>query len=112
MNGIVEIVRNVRGNAGSAPDRETGVDLPCKPMSLTFHVTLVPDNIVDIRAGGGDIREQTFELIAKAQLPDGRLAVAGVYAPIWTRGVSNRTQIPTSLRVALQRHLIAKEGTA
>ncbi|MDB5979902.1 MAG: thioesterase-like protein [Pseudomonas sp.] len=89
-------------NAWGAPDR---VGLPCKHMSLTFHRSLVPDDVIDIHIDVTAVRERSFDLGARACLPDGELAFEGVFSPIciqpdtWTS-----TSIPAALRQALAAH--------
>lgn len=112
LGAVRHFLRSVRGGVAIASDL-ADVDLPCKHMSLTFNVMLVPDDVVDIRVDVGEIRTHTFDIVARARLSDGRLAFEGRFVPICVRpGVRERTPIPPSLRSALQQHLISKEGSA
>lgn len=112
LGAVMHFLRCVRGDLAMAGD-QANVSLPCKHMSLTFNVSLVPHDVVDIRVGVGDIRTHTFDIVVKGHLLDGRLAFEGAFSPICIRPeVRERTEIPASLRSALQQHLISKESLA
>lgn len=79
--------------------------LACKHMSLTFHKSLPPGSVVDIRIQVGDIRVRTFDLHAHAFLPDGQLAFEGVFSPICVTPHEMRSlALPQALRDALHQH--------
>jgi acyl-CoA thioesterase FadM len=110
LGAVMHLMRRIGYGAGGKEGRASGVDLPCKHMSLTFHASLYPEDIVDIRIEVGQIRTHTFDLIARAYLPDGRLAFEGQFTPIAIRGdVRESTDIPAALHEALQPYLLEKE---
>jgi acyl-CoA thioesterase FadM len=110
LGAVMHFMRKIGYGVGGREGRESGVDLPCKHMSLTFHASLYPEDIVDIRIEVGGIRTHTFDLIARAYLLDGRLAFQGVFTPIAIRGdVRESTCIPPTLRETLQAYLLVKE---
>lgn len=85
-----------------APDR---VGLPCKHMSLTFHRSLVPDDVIDIHIDVTAVRERSFDLGARAYLPDGELAFEAGFSPICIQPDTwVSTLIPAALREALAAH--------
>lgn len=103
LGAVFHFLRALRGVPVSvAPE----VDLPCKHMALTFHASLYPDDVVDIRLSVAALREHSFDLEARATLADGRLAFEGVFAPICIRTgqLREKAPIPPALRQALQRH--------
>lgn len=112
LGAVSHFMRRLRGgvggpHAGISPE----VDFPCKHMALTFHVSLHPEDIVEIQLNVGDIREHTFDVLARACLPDGRLAFDGVFTPICIQmSERRRLPIPAPLRQILQQHLIASES--
>jgi acyl-CoA thioesterase FadM len=110
LGAIMHFMRRIGYGVGGQAGRASGVDLPCKHMRLTFHASLYPEDVVDIRIEVGEIRTHTFDLIAQACLPGGRLAFEGQFTPIAIRGEAREsTEIPTALREALQPYLLAKE---
>lgn len=82
------------------------IELPCKHLALTFHASLYPDDVIDIRLTVGALREHSFDVLARATLADGRLAFEGVFAPICIPlgPLREKRPIPPALREALQRH--------
>jgi Predicted thioesterase len=104
---LLGAVMHFMSHIGFAPDsREAGIGLPCKHMSLTFHVSLYPGDVVDMRIGVKEIRQHTFDLVAAAHLLDGRLAFEGTFSPVCIRSdVRERTAIPEALRSALTPYL-------
>jgi acyl-CoA thioesterase FadM len=100
---------------GSGPGRQqqnAGIQTPCKGMSLVFHAPLFPEDEVDIHIGVGEIRNSSFDLIAKARLTDGRLAFEGTFSPICLqRDVRQRVPVPQALRESLQKHLTKPSST-
>ncbi|WP_297836698.1 thioesterase family protein [Pseudomonas sp.] len=81
------------------------VGLPCKHMSLTFHRSLVPDDVVDIHIDVTTVREHSFDLAARAYLADGVLAFEGIFSPVCIQTDARiRIAIPPQLRAALQSH--------
>lgn len=110
LGAVMHFYRRIGYGAGGREGRESGVGLPCKHMSLTFHASLYPEDVVDIRVEVGEIRTRTFDLVARAFLPDGRLAFEGRFTPIAIReGVRESIEIPSALRTALEPYLIIKE---
>lgn len=110
LGAIMHFYRRIGYGAGGHEGRENGVGLPCKHMSLTFHASLYPEDAVDIRVEVGEIRTHTFDLIARAFLPDGRLAFEGRFTPIAIRsGVRESVDVPVALREALQPYLLSRE---
>lgn len=110
LGAVLHFYRRIGYGAGGRAWGESGVGLPCKHMSLTFHASLYPEDAVDIRVEVGEIRTRTFDLIARAFLPDGRLAFEGRFTPIAIHSdVRESVDIPAALREALQPYLIAKE---
>jgi len=113
LGAVMHFMRKIGYGAGGQAGRESGIDLPCKHMSLTFHVSLYPEDVVDIQVCVGEIRTRTFDLVAQARLPDGRLAFEGVFTPISIHhGLRESAEIPPSLRALLTPHLLAKEESA
>lgn len=113
MGAVMLFMRHLRGGPASAFQREAGIDTPCKGMSLVFHAPLYPDDAVDIEVGVGEIRSSSFDLVASARLPDGRLAFEGVFSPICIRrDVRERVAIPPVLRERLQRHSVKRPAAA
>lgn len=109
LGAVSHFLRALRGVPVTvAPD----IELPCKHMALTFHASLYPDDVADIRLTVGAMRTHSFDLLARAMLPDGRLAFEGVFAPICTLAGQRRekTPIPPALRQALQRHCLQMES--
>lgn len=110
LGAVMHFMRRIGYGVGAREGHENGVDLPCKHMSLTFHASLYPEDVVDIRVAVGEIRTHTFDLVARATLPDGRLAFEGQFTPIAIRGdVRESTEIPAALRETLQPYLVVKE---
>jgi acyl-CoA thioesterase FadM len=107
MGAVMLFMRHLKSGPDSAHQRQHGIDTPCKGMSLVFHAPLYPDDAVDIRIGVGEIRQSSFDLVARAVLPDGRLAFEGVFSPICIRREPRgRVPVPTALRELLQAHRI------
>ena len=101
-------------HTGYSPDRKTGlpdsIGLPCKHMSLTFHASLYPDDVVNLEIYVAEVREHTFDLLVEARLSDGRLAFNGVFSPICINpDMRKRVPIPVGLREALQPHAARHE---
>ncbi|MBN3822712.1 acyl-CoA thioesterase [Burkholderia sp. Ac-20384] len=110
LGAVMHFYRRIGYGAGGQEGRESGVGLPCKHMSLTFHASLYPEDVVDIRVEVGEIRTRTFDLVARAFLADGRLAFEGKFTPIAIReGVRESIEIPSTLRAALEPYLTSKE---
>lgn len=110
LGAVMHFMRRIGYGVGGLAGRESGVDLPCKHMHLTFHASLYPEDVVDIVVTIGEIRTRTFDVVARASLPDGRLAFEGQFTPIAVRGeVRESTGLPAALRDALQPHLLVKE---
>ncbi|WP_322062040.1 acyl-CoA thioesterase [Paraburkholderia sp. J63] len=110
LEAVMYFMRRIGYGGNGQAGRESEVGLPCKHLSLTFHASLYPEDVVDIRVEVGEIRTHTFDLIARAYLPDGRLAFEGQFTPIAIRGdARTSTDIPTALREALQPYLLARE---
>ncbi|WP_028221037.1 acyl-CoA thioesterase [Paraburkholderia oxyphila] len=111
LGAVMHFMRRIGYGTNGQAGRESGVGLPCKHMSLTFHASLYPEDVVDIRVEVGEIRTHTFDLIARACLLDGRLAFEGQFTPIAIRSdVRESTSIPAALCEALQPYLLAKEA--
>jgi acyl-CoA thioesterase FadM len=111
LGAAAHFLRAVRGvPVAVAPE----VELPCKHMALTFHASLYPDDVVDIRLTVGALREHSFELLARATFTDGRLAFEGVFAPICIPAgrLREKTPMPATLRQALQRHCTQTESAS
>ena len=107
---LLSAVMHFTNHLGFGPDLpangKSGIGLPCKHMSLTFHVSLYPGDVVDMRIGVKEIRQHTFDLVAAAHLLDGRLAFEGTFSPVCIRSdVRERTAIPEALRSALTPYL-------
>ncbi|WP_454740200.1 acyl-CoA thioesterase [Cupriavidus necator] len=104
---LLSAVMHFMSHIGFAPDsQEAGIGLPCKHMSLTFHVSLYPDEVVDMRIGVREIRQHSFDLVAAAYLLDGRLAFEGSFSPVCIRSdIRERTAIPEALRSALTPYM-------
>jgi len=108
IGAVMHFYRHIGWGPGAKSEGNVG--LPCKHMELTFHVSLPADSIVDITIHVGTIRERSFDLVAHAHLPDGRLAFEGIFAPICIEPLERRSvQIPHLLREALQQHHISAE---
>lgn len=58
------------------------VGLPCKHFELTFHKSLPPGAIVDIRLSVSGIRNHSFDLKVIGKLPDGTISFEGCFSPI------------------------------
>ncbi|MFZ6046788.1 acyl-CoA thioesterase [Pseudomonas sp. CR3202] len=109
IGAVMHFYRHIGWGPGAAGEGNVG--LPCKHMALTFHVSLPPDAVVDIRIQVGAIRERTFDLVANAYLPDGQLAFEGVFSPICIAPAERRSvPVPQELREVLQHHQISAEG--
>lgn len=112
MGAVMLFMRHLRSGPDSSGQRDAGVQTPCKGMSLVFHAPLYPDDAVDIEVGVGELRNSSFDLVATARLPDGRLAFEGVFSPICIRrDVRERVAIPAAMRELLQQHM-SRPGTA
>lgn len=110
LEAVMHFMRHIGYGASGREGREQGVGLPCKHMSLTFHASVYPDDVMDIRIEVGEIRARTFDLRVQACLADGRPAFEGQFTPIAIRGdVRESREIPTALRKKLQPYLMAKE---
>jgi len=109
IGAVMHFYRHIGWGPGAAGEGNVG--LPCKHMALTFHVSLPPDAVVDIRIQVGAIRERSFDLLAHAHLPDGRLAFEGVFSPVCVAPAERRgVSVPQALRQVLQQHQISAEG--
>jgi acyl-CoA thioesterase FadM len=107
MGATGHFMRHLRGGPGAPALREAGVDTPCKSLALVFHAPLYPDDVVDIVVGVGAIRHSSFDLVARARLPDGRLAFEGRFSPICIRREPRgRVAIPQPLRALLEGHRV------
>lgn len=110
---LIGAVMHFYGRIGWGPEakREGQGGLACKHMSLTFHKSLPPGSIVDIRMEVGEIRERTFDLHADAFLPDGQIAFEGVFSPICVAPQEMRSlPLPQALREVLLEHQRAATG--
>ncbi len=109
IGAVMHFYRHIGWGPGA--QGEGNVGLPCKHMALTFHISLPPDATVDIVIRVGAIRDRSFDLLAHAYLPDGRLAFEGVFAPICIEPQARSSvPIPQPLRESLQRHLTDEGG--
>lgn len=105
IDAVMHFYRHIGWGPGVARE-DGGLGLPCKHMALTFHVSLEPNAVVNIRIQVAAIRERTFDLRALAYLPDGRLAFEGVFTPICILPAARTsTPIPKALREVLHRHI-------
>lgn len=112
LGAVMYFLRHIGYGAGWRKSLGEGVGLPCKHMSLTFHASLYPEDVVDIRIDVGSIRSRTFDLIVRATLADGRLAFEGQFTPIAIHADRREsTPIPPALLAALQPYCVAKSGT-
>lgn len=110
LGAIMHFLRHIGYGPGGRPGLQQNVGLPCKHMSLTFHASLYPDDVVDIQIAVGQIRNRTFDLTAMAYFTDGRLAFEGQFTPIAIRTeVRQSIDIPMPLRQALERYRPAKD---
>lgn len=113
LGAVMHFMRHIGYGAGMPQEPGPRVELPCKHMSLTFHASLYPDDVVDIRIAVAEIRKRTFDLLAHAYLPDGRLAFEGVFTPICIRGeVRESIGLPAHLRGVLLPYLLPGKGAA
>jgi len=111
LGATAHFLRNLGHGAGTVAWNSQKVQFPGKHMSLTFHVSLYPEDVVDIHIRVGAIRTRTFDLLAHAYLPDGRLAFEGVLTPICIRkAVRESTPLPDDVRAALRPHLLVQEA--
>lgn len=104
---LIGAVMHFYGHIGWGPEAGSAGNggLACKHMALTFHKSLPPGSVVDIRIEVGDIRTRTFDLHAQAFLPDGQLAFEGVFSPICVTPHEMRSlPLPVQLREVLQQH--------
>jgi acyl-CoA thioesterase FadM len=105
LGAVMHFLRHI-GYGPGVQKHEQRVGLPCKHMSLTFHASLYPEDAVDIRISVGAIRQRTFDIVAKAYFPDGRLVFEGQFTPIAIRPDRRESvEIPDALRGALSPHL-------
>jgi acyl-CoA thioesterase FadM len=105
LGAVMHFLRHI-GYGPGTQKHEQRVGLPGKHMSLTFHASLYPEDVVDIRVSVGAIRHRTFDVIAMAYFPDGRLAFEGQFTPIAIRPDRRESvEIPDALRDALSLHL-------
>jgi YbgC/YbaW family acyl-CoA thioester hydrolase len=113
IDAVTRFMRHTGFGIGAAKGQPVRVGLPCKHMELTFHTSLYPDDAIDIEIVVSEVRDHTFDLVAKAQLPDGRLAFDGSFSPICiTPETRERIPIPSALREALSRHRANQESRA
>ena len=98
--------RFVLGRDWSGIRESVHVDLPAKAISLVFNGSLWPDDVFDISLFVGDIRERTFDFVARAvraggsdKVFEGRLSVICVSASDRRTAVS----IPHPLRARLEQ---------
>jgi acyl-CoA thioesterase FadM len=109
IGAVMHFYRHIDWGPGASGEGNVG--LPCKHLSLTFHISLPPDAVVDIRIQVGAIRERTFDLVANAYLTDGRLAFEGVFSPICIVPTERcSVPVPPALREVLQHHQFSVEG--
>ncbi len=105
LGAVTHFLRHLGFAPGSAAAKRLGIGLPCKAFSLTFHVSLRPDDVLDIRIRVREIRMHTFDIVAAAYLTDGRCAFEGVFSPICVRWDNHeRMPIPQELRLLLEAH--------
>ncbi|MBH2031423.1 MAG: acyl-CoA thioesterase [Pseudomonadales bacterium] len=110
---LIGAVMHFYAHIGWGPESENGGNggLACKHMSLTFHKSLPPGSIVDMRIQVGEIRGRTFDLHVQAFLPDGQLAFEGVFSPICIAPDERRSlSLPQALREVLGAHQRAGAG--
>lgn len=105
IDAITRFMRHTGFSISATKDGPTRVGLPCKHMELTFYTSLYPDDAVDIEITVSEVREHTFDLLARARLPDGRRAFDGAFSPICVNPETRqRVPIPAELREALRPH--------
>jgi acyl-CoA thioesterase FadM len=110
LGAVIHFLKHVGLAPGSDIHKENGTVLPCKHMSLTFHVALWPDDVVDLRVRVGELREHTFEIVVHGLLSDGRLAFQGIFVPIFIKSNARvRKPMPDAARGALTPHLMNKD---
>jgi acyl-CoA thioesterase FadM len=110
LGAVRHFLRHIGFEPGSEAGQRLGIGLPCKGFSLVFHISLRPNDVVDIRINVGEIREHTFDITAAAYLADGHCAFEGVFSPICVRtAVHESTPIPSELRAALRPHLATQK---
>jgi acyl-CoA thioesterase FadM len=103
---LIGAVMHFYHHIGWGPEAKSGNGgLACKHMSLTFHKSLPPGSVVDIRIEVGDVRERTFDLHATAFLPDGNVAFEGVFSPICVTPQMTALPLPDALKAVLREHL-------
>ena len=108
LDAAMHFLRHLGHGAGTAAWNSQKVQFPGKHMSLTFHVSLYPEDVVDIHIRVGAIRTRTFDLLAHAYLPDGRMAFEGVLTPICIhKEVRESTPLPHEFRAALEPYLLS-----
>lgn len=109
LGAVMHFQRHIGYGPGDREGREQGVGLPCKHMSLTFQMSLYPEDTVDIRIEVGAIRKRTFDLIARAYFADGRMAFEGQFTSIAIHlDLRESLDLPDALRKTLQSYLPAK----
>jgi len=110
LGAVMYFMRTIGYGVGGRGGRESGIDLPCKHMSLTFHTSLYPEDAVDIRVEVGEIRTHTFDLHARAYFPNGKLIFEGQFTPIAVHADRrDSADIPVALRNALQPYLLVEK---
>jgi len=104
MGAVAHFMRSIRRAAGTLPPGQD-VSTPCKHLSQTFHISLVPDDVIDITVSLKAMREHSFDLLVQARAPDGGLVFEGQFSPICVETeVRRRTPIPAWLRAGLSAH--------
>ncbi|AIO35945.1 thioesterase-like superfamily protein [Burkholderia cenocepacia] len=110
LGAVMHFLKHVGLAPGSDIHRISGTVLPCKYMSLTFHVALWPNDVVDLRIHVGEIGEHTFQIVMHAVLSDGRLAFQGIFVPIFIKNDARvRRPVPDAARSALIPYLMIKD---
>src|SRR5690606_34345902 len=79
--------------------RKQSVGTPCKALSLVFHSSLAPDDVVDISVGVGRIGNTSFELVLEGRTPQSRLVFESSTTLITVeQGTRSSISVPSHLR--------------
>lgn len=105
LDSMMHFMRHIGFGPMGTRAGDDNVGLPMKHVSMTFHVSLFPDDVFDAGIHVGDLGERTFDLHLAARLPDGRVAFEARCVPICILTSERKsTPIPPRLRAILETY--------
>lgn len=111
LDALMHFVRHAGHGPHSQNDPQNRVRLPMKHMSMTFHISLYPNDAFETELVIADIQERTFDVKATARLLDGRTAFEATCTPICILPDERMsTRIPKDLRTFLEGHRRILQG--